>query len=409
METVLELARRDTVLSRASVKEWSGPCPKCKSTDSFSVLVSDYDGRGSWKCRYCWNPSDMLPSGRMRGFGDGIAYLRHFYGMSFQAARTRWYGGEEAPEERQPWVAAGTPRFHSPSWQSEVQQLADEAEQRLWSGEGKPALDYLLARGFRETTIRVAHLGYTHWTNKKWPTPVPCITIPWYACQRYWCLNFRDIRRSSPPEEPKYQNYPHSSGKGMYCADVLSYAKNRPVFLVEGEFDALSLAQEAGDLALVVATGSTERGRSPRWEAALALAPSVFIAFDREEKGNKGASYWSRLLPNARRWLPLAHDVNDMLRYGASIRSWVQAALVYHRPSPSLQERADAQAFLKRLEEQECYVYYDQEGRQHIGVPQEWTDAQYCKIALEAERYDQVLRSFSLSHPGASPEERITC
>jgi hypothetical protein len=39
----------------------------------------------------------------------------------------------------------------------------------------------------------------------------------------------------------------------------------RPVVLVEGEFDALTVQQVAGDRAVAVATGSTSGSRRPAW------------------------------------------------------------------------------------------------------------------------------------------------
>ena len=55
--------------------------------------------------------------------------------------------------------------------------------------------------------------------------------------------------------------------------------------MVEGEFDALSLAQECGNFISVVATGTTQGSHTPRWIAQLARKERVFVALDAEEKG----------------------------------------------------------------------------------------------------------------------------
>ena len=59
-------------------------------------------------------------------------------------------------------------------------------------------------------------------------------------------------------------------------------ASDKPAILVEGEIDALTLGQQAGDLVVPVATGSTEGSKRPRWIGRLALCPLVLVSFDAE-------------------------------------------------------------------------------------------------------------------------------
>jgi hypothetical protein len=113
----------------------------------------------------------------------------------------------------------------------------------------------------------------------------------------------------------------------LYLAQSLQL-KRSAVVLTEGEFDALSLAQECGDLVAVVATGTTKGSHTPRWISLLAQQERVLVAFDAErDKGDADAQWWTRRLANAERLRPLWNDANQMLQDGVNLREWISAAL----------------------------------------------------------------------------------
>ncbi|MCP4536522.1 MAG: hypothetical protein GY832_05195, partial [Chloroflexi bacterium] len=114
-------------------------------------------------------------------------------------------------------------------------------------------------------------------------------------------------------------------GNPLYNAEALNAGK--PALLVDGELDVLTAAQEAGDLVAPVATGSTSGARRARWIARLALCPSVLVAFDTDEPGEKAAHYWLNVLDNANRWRPYCKDVNAMIVDGFNLRKWLFVAL----------------------------------------------------------------------------------
>ncbi|MBK8799366.1 MAG: toprim domain-containing protein [Anaerolineales bacterium] len=114
----------------------------------------------------------------------------------------------------------------------------------------------------------------------------------------------------------------------LYGADTLT--PGRPVVLVEGEIDALTVRQAAGDLAGAVATGATGGARRAGWVAQLALAPTVLVAFDADPNGagDQAAAWWLSVLANGRRLRPVgAKDVNAMHTTGIDVRAWVMAGL----------------------------------------------------------------------------------
>ena len=183
-------------------------------------------------------------------------------------------------------------------WQTRGRQWAARCALLLWEVEGQRARDYLRRRGIQDDILRTCHIGYnpedTHDDHAAWGLAPPAstrkriwllrgITFPWFADGRLWRLN---IRRPLTPAEiaagqPKYLG-PPGFANGLYNADALAGdpASARPAVLVEGELDALTVAQACGDLVAAVATGSTAGGRRLQWIARLAQAPRVLVAFD---------------------------------------------------------------------------------------------------------------------------------
>jgi hypothetical protein len=245
-------------------------------------------------------------------------------------------------------------------WQSFAQTLVDKAQAYLWE-KGHDALSYLLKRGFSEATIRQANLGYiplskdgtwysrpfSDWgltdemlsdrQREKGCVKVPNgIIIPWYCGENLYKLAVK--RFEAGPNEPRYGQVV-GSRDSLFNADSL--ARGKPVMLVEGELDCLSCQQEAGDLIAPIATGSTAKGRTPLWIARLASqASTILLSFDNDENGagDKAADEWLEILPNALRWPPLSHDVNQMLQDGKDIKKWVSRELGLATMAPVVDE-----------------------------------------------------------------------
>jgi DNA primase len=299
--------------------EYSGPCPWCGGTDRFRAWPMHPSGHARWWCRQCDRHGDTIDLLRER---DGLGYR--------DAAAAIGQTVSDGPR--------AVPRLHrerplSPpcdTWQTRAEQVVQESEKALWAPHGLCALTYLRRRGLCDETIRAARLGYLHSDIREhpqtWGLPadrkhvwVPRgVVIPWRLTGALWRLN---IRR--PTGSPKYIG-PAGASNGLYGADGIH--ADRPVMLVEGEFDALSVAQEAGDLVAAVATGSTCGARRPRWVRALGKATVTLVAFDNDEAGETASGRWLDALPRARRWAPNG-DPAGMLEAGEDIRAWVQERL----------------------------------------------------------------------------------
>ena len=187
-------------------------------------------------------------------------------------------------------------------------------------------MDYLRGRGFTDSTILGARLGLIPRDCREAPRSwgirgkshsvwIPQgVAIPWRACGCFWRLNIRRLAG-----EPKYCG-PAGFGNALYGADGLRH--HRPVVMVEGELDALAVAQVAGDVVAAIATGSTCGARRQRWVRLLASAPTVVVAFDADKPGDDAANWWLDAIPGSRRAVPEGDPAN-MLETGADLRRWV--------------------------------------------------------------------------------------
>jgi hypothetical protein len=277
--------------------------------------------------------------------GDVVDYLQLRHGYSFR--ETVKY----LTQRSQVWVSAvvsETPmpfpkspvlqKAHPPSstWQEAARAFVGTCQVSLWSSQGLKALEWLKARGLSEETITEAGLGYN--SIERWESASDWgregkhgrqqiwlprgIVIPWWIDEQLWRVN---IRR--PAGKPKYIS-PAGYATGLYNAGAVGSEK--PVMMLEGEFDALTVKQVAGDLVTPVATGSTSGARRMQWIVQLALCSAVLVSFDAEQdKGDRASLYWLGILDNAFRWRPYWEDVNAMVQEGVDVRAWVSAGLTH--------------------------------------------------------------------------------
>jgi len=295
--------------------------------------------------------------------GDGIDFAREYFGDDFRAACERIGAHEKIPPDSATFPAtagkSGKPGKAAPgefprippvsaipspaeplaspgtTWQQRAGMLCDETAACLWTTDGARALAWLRARGLTDETIRTAGLGFNpadrHEARALWgfeddgkPVWIPRgVVIPWTIAGELWRVNVRRAVRGED-DGPKYIG-PAGSSNGLYGAD--GFRPGIPAVLVEGELDALTINQTAGELVTAVATGSTHGARRTRWIARLAARPLVLVAFDTDDAGEAAARYWCETLPNARRWRPYIHDANDMHRGGMDVRAWIEAGI----------------------------------------------------------------------------------
>lgn len=340
--------------------EWEAPCPACGGKDRFRIWPHHpQSDTGRVWCRQC------------EYGGDGIQYARDFEGLSFREAVNHFgvhrempdtapRGDSVPPSDRAPVVQPTSEIPKSPTgprpwkayepppdaWREAAAAFVADAERRLWSGHpaAASALRYLRGRGLTDDTIRDARLGLH--PSDTWPRRSSWgldgggkvwlprgVVIPWFDAGGVSSVNIRrpngDVKDDGEPwQARKYQRAAGPSAP-LYAADVSGKINqmDRPAVLVEGEFDALAIQQEAGDICAAVATGSTGGARRAEWLDLLRAAPAVLVAFDAEDAGSKAAAAWLDRLPNGIRWAPHATDAAEMLEAGKDVRLWVRVGV----------------------------------------------------------------------------------
>lgn len=308
--------------------QWNGACilPSCNGLGHDRLRIQPNKGDYGWFfCSVC------------SASGTGIDWLIIKRGWSKNEA-LKYVGWK--PRD------GSTPRFAIPrhaltgdihptheapreEWQSSAKAFVTYCEGILWSEQGHYALEYLRARGLKDETIKAARLGYNSsemlrpggkWGREKLVKLWQGIVIPWFVNEgEIWRITIRDEQASTP--EDRYKQVAGGSN-GLYMAFSLHI--DRPVVITEGEFDALSIAQECGKAVSVVATGTTEGSHIAKWLCALAQKDLVLVAFDADQAGDNAAKWWLDRLECAHRIRPWWDDPNQMLQDGVDLlNDWI--------------------------------------------------------------------------------------
>lgn len=332
-EELLAVAAADVPLRKASAREHAGPCPLCGGTDRFRVSLD----RARWFCRQC------LPKG-----GDLVEYLRRVRGLSFREAAAAAGRRLDDPLPRYIPPPKPTPREPSAAWQEAAARVVRRAAATLWDPErGRPGQAYLRRRGLTEETARAFGLGFVPQTVDACGLRAygPSVVLPWWdgdrlqevklrriddddPRRRYLLLTWSDrVRRQVDPA-----GRPHLFGVDRLRPTALEEtARNvfdHPlrVVLVEGELDAVTIAQEAGDLVAPVTFGSAASTPTDRAAELLRTVPRLFLALDPDRAGQDAAERLLCRFPRAELLppFPVGKDANAFHLAGGSLRDWVR-------------------------------------------------------------------------------------
>jgi hypothetical protein len=283
-------------------------------------------GKPWWKCYGCDAHGDAMELARRLNpgwsFRDAATWLAELVGIVTPSGRPAI-----RPRPRAARMPAKAPQW--PPEQPSGLPLADalsataDAEQRLWTPEGRPALEYLRRdRGLRDEKIRAARLGYVDKLrlpkrdgSGTWP--VAGITIPWFDRVRLVLLK---IRRLGLFNGARYIEAFRDRPTIYPSPSVIR--PDTPLGITEGEFDALLLGQELWELAAVVTLGSTSSTRpDPTILGMMLPAPVWYLATDADGSGNKAAETW--IYARARRVTPPAgKDWTEAYQAGIDLRRW---------------------------------------------------------------------------------------
>jgi DNA primase len=315
---LLALAERDTVLKRVAHTgggEWAGPCPFCGGRDRFRV-EPNADGGGRWLCRHC-------TEGKWQ---DAIAYVMRRESCDFRQACDLLGAGDDLPAR--PRATVPTPKPTEPpaaDWQAAARQVIETCEGNLWADIGDKARTYLVARGLRDDTLRHWHIGYLPGGAQEWrhlgSLAVPCgVVIPCEIAGGIWYVKTRRAAGAIKYHQVK------GGVPALFGADTL---KGQSVaVLCEGEFDAMLLHQEAGDVAGVATLGSASASLNlSAWGDYLLPMARLLVAYDLDKPGKRGADKLAGLTARARRAnvpaMPNVKDLTDFWKAGGKLRAWL--------------------------------------------------------------------------------------
>ncbi len=163
--------------------------------------------------------------------------------------------------------------------------------------------DYLKARGFTGDTVKHFGIGVEEGQGKKW------LVIPHMIGGKIINCKYRSL----PPAEKTFRRWEGAQSILFNCDSI---RKDR-VVVCEGETDVMSISQGMG-LNFPVVTSTTGAGSfAADWIDLLKDVKKVYLCFDRDEAGQKGAKDLARRLGYDRCWNILlpedCNDVNDLL------------------------------------------------------------------------------------------------
>ena len=263
-------------------------CPLCGSgtgksgTGAFSIKNGT-----SWKCFSCNAGGDIFDLyGAINGTADHNEQLRglsELYGV--QVASYRSTAQEDfSPEYQNP---AKNERYTHNSIHTSVYTQAEAEDYTdffLQANKAVEQTDYWKKRGLSKETVDRFKLGYVaEWRHPKAPkAPTsPRLIIP-TGKGSYLA---RDTREEVPAEQKPYSKSKVGSIQ-LFNKRALQTA-TKPIFIVEGELDALSIIEVGGE---AVALGTTTKSKAlVELLKAQAPAQALIIALDNDEAGQRAS------------------------------------------------------------------------------------------------------------------------
>lgn len=314
---LVSYADQRSELRKVAAGEWAGPCPMCGGDDRFHVRA---DG---WFCRHCKNEP----------WQDAIELVRALESCSFNDAMARMAGNAFAlPPEQRRSVASFSKKEQPADWAAKAGAVLATAQEALYSDKDTRGAEYLTRRGLTPATWQRFGLGYAlcslpgTWnaeTKECTYEPQPAILLPWYAGRRLVAVRYRflevhtyiDARKNEQTNKQGARFGSEFSGRvfgGQALARVCE--EKRTLVICEGEINAMSIYQVAGETSVdVLSLGSESQRLTPAMAAYARRFRHVIAWADRPEVA-KGLM---EDLPGAYGVAsPGGQDANDLLRAG---------------------------------------------------------------------------------------------
>jgi hypothetical protein len=200
------------------------------------------------------------------------------------------------------------------------------------------AMEPILQRGLSLDSIKKNQLGWNpiqafyrraDWgleekEDRQWVCLPAGIVIPLFEGKDIRKLKIRKSGWKEGDFYGKYYEVPGSSNMLPIFGNLSSEA----AVIVEAEFDAMLVIQEAGDLCACVALGGAQKRPSHSLHQWLLNRKLILFALDFDEAGKGEYSYWQRHYPNHEPWpVPEEKSPGDYFSNGGSLRKWILSGL----------------------------------------------------------------------------------
>jgi len=258
-------------------------CPVCKDEKPNHFYIND---EGLWHCMKCGGKGNFYQL--KKELGD----IRENYG--FKKPYNNQY-----QKPVQPAIPV-KPKVIAPKIVFDRAEI-DKYFEKMYM-ENVPLVEYFIKqRGFSEKTIDKFKLG---WDGQ-------CVTIPIFEKGRI--VNIRR-RRSPINENEKLPKYFSVTGTevGMFNTDSIK-ADSKPVFITEGEMDAIALTNQDESVQVVSGTGGATSFKKEWAGKYFKGKRRIYICYDSDQPGQDGAEKVAEILgPHRCRILELPQGVKDI-------------------------------------------------------------------------------------------------
>lgn len=292
---------------------YEGACPMCGGTDRFYIKYQRTPQQ--WTCRHCQDgkmhtaldfvktvchmDSDPLPA-----VAEKLAGLLNL--SPSDCAKYNAQNKVAHPKQERKQQFNILPDEPSDEWQRSVTSAVNFAHDYLMSKAGINEREYLLNRGFTVETLKQYRIGFNKDKYLINATDKDGNFIT--ASTGYYIPTFVQLLDDCPDEalmkvkvriEPwlenilksqgkKYQKYWYITGgepKSLFCAEYCRDPEtNDRIIYVEGEMDAMTINQVAGDICKAVTFGSNGnvRDTAEQWHPWFSAPVNTVICFDND-------------------------------------------------------------------------------------------------------------------------------
>lgn len=313
----MRLQPRKTSASRGG--EYHCPCPGCAGDDRFMFWPEE----DRYWCRQCGAK------------GDAIQFCRDFQKLSFRSACVKVQ--KDPPDFGSRTRRQTDPiRVPSCSWESKANSFVEKSTQRLLID--KMAMESILQRGLTLDSIKKHQLGWNpvqafyrraDWgleetEGRQWVCLPAGIVIPIFEGKDIRKLKIRKSEWKEGDFYGKYYEVPGSSN----MLPIFGNLSSETAVIVEAEFDAMLVVQEAGDLCVCIALGGAQKRPSHSLHQWLFNRKHLLFALDFDEAGKMEYSYWQQHYPNLEPWpVPEEKSPGDYFIKGGDLRMWISSGL----------------------------------------------------------------------------------